>query len=360
VGFKMYRAIGKERIETPLGSTIWFKSAENPDSLYGEDVYGAVLDEHSRCKQKAWLALYSTLTATGGPAKLIGNYTGSSSWSSILKSEKEEDGDPQWYTATIPATMAIEHGILEQEVVDQAEKDFPSADFKALYMCEGSVDKYRIFNELKVGELFTNDHVLMNNVDEKYMVCDLAYLGVDFFVIHIWSGNVLIRILKFERTGGSEIVGHIQRLADEYGIKVENIVVDATGADWLSSSDGQSGYLDGVVMFKGASTADDPETYYNQRAEKFYKLASAVKANKLYCQDDSSKTDMIAQLNAQRRKDHPKGKIQMETKKKISALLKGKSPDDADTLSMRMVFPIDNYKINLLSKGSNEVWNAAI
>src|SRR5690606_30794558 len=30
-------------ITTPLGSVIWFKSGDNPDSLYGEDVHGAVL-----------------------------------------------------------------------------------------------------------------------------------------------------------------------------------------------------------------------------------------------------------------------------------------------------------------------------
>ncbi len=30
------------------GAVIWFKGADKPDSLYGEDVYAAVLDEASR------------------------------------------------------------------------------------------------------------------------------------------------------------------------------------------------------------------------------------------------------------------------------------------------------------------------
>jgi hypothetical protein len=47
-------------------ATLWFKSAEKPDNLYGEDVYGAVGDEITRWRESAWIALYSTLTATRG------------------------------------------------------------------------------------------------------------------------------------------------------------------------------------------------------------------------------------------------------------------------------------------------------
>src|SRR5262245_4919751 len=32
------------------GAVIWFKGADHPDSLYGEDVYAAVIDEATRCK----------------------------------------------------------------------------------------------------------------------------------------------------------------------------------------------------------------------------------------------------------------------------------------------------------------------
>ncbi len=32
------------------GAVLWFKGADKPDSLYGEDVYAAVVDEASRCR----------------------------------------------------------------------------------------------------------------------------------------------------------------------------------------------------------------------------------------------------------------------------------------------------------------------
>ena len=50
-------------ITIPNGATIWFKGGDKPDSLYGEDVYGAVIDEASRCKEEVWSAVRSTITA---------------------------------------------------------------------------------------------------------------------------------------------------------------------------------------------------------------------------------------------------------------------------------------------------------
>lgn len=66
----------KLTIQLPNGGVIHFKSAQDPDNLYGEDVYAAVFDEFTRAKEAAWHALRSTLTATGGPCKFIGNAKG--------------------------------------------------------------------------------------------------------------------------------------------------------------------------------------------------------------------------------------------------------------------------------------------
>ena len=63
---------------TPVGSRIEFKSAEKPDNLYGDDVYAAVFDDASRAREDSWFALRSTLTATQGKCKLIGNVKGNS------------------------------------------------------------------------------------------------------------------------------------------------------------------------------------------------------------------------------------------------------------------------------------------
>ena len=49
---------------------IWFKGGDHPDALYGEDVWAAVIDEATRCKEEAWHAVRTTVTATGGPMRI--------------------------------------------------------------------------------------------------------------------------------------------------------------------------------------------------------------------------------------------------------------------------------------------------
>src|SRR3990167_7532161 len=44
------------------GAVIWFKGADRPDLLYGEDVYACVIDEATRCKEDAWTAVRTTIT----------------------------------------------------------------------------------------------------------------------------------------------------------------------------------------------------------------------------------------------------------------------------------------------------------
>jgi hypothetical protein len=123
------------------GAVIWFKSADKPDSLYGEDVYAAVMDEASRTKEDAWYAVRSTLTATRGPIRLIGNVRGRRNWfyQNARKAERGEDPNHGYHKIT--AVDAIAAYVLEQEEVDDARKVLPEAVFKELYLAEPSDDQ---------------------------------------------------------------------------------------------------------------------------------------------------------------------------------------------------------------------------
>lgn len=80
-------------IELPNGATLWFKSGDKPDSLYGEDVFAAVIDEASRVKEESFYAVRSTLTHTRGPIRIIGNVKGRKNWAYQL-ARKAEAGEP--------------------------------------------------------------------------------------------------------------------------------------------------------------------------------------------------------------------------------------------------------------------------
>lgn len=115
------------------GSVIWFKSADHPDSLYGEDVYGAVIDEASRCKEDAWYAIRSTLTATGGPLRIIGNVKGRKNWAYQM-ARRAQSGEPDMAYFTINAYDAVEAGVLPASEVEDAKRMLPEAVFNELYL----------------------------------------------------------------------------------------------------------------------------------------------------------------------------------------------------------------------------------
>jgi len=114
------------------GATLWFKGADHPDALYGEDVYAAVVDEASRCKEEAWHAIRSTLTATRGPVRIIGNVKGRRNWAYQL-ARKAETGEPGMHYAKITAYDAIQAGILDDDEVADAKRQLPEQVFRELY-----------------------------------------------------------------------------------------------------------------------------------------------------------------------------------------------------------------------------------
>lgn len=121
------------------GAVIWFKGADRPDSLYGEDVYAAVIDEASRCKDEAWHAVRSTLTQTRGPLRIIGNVKGRKNWAYRM-ARKAEAGEPGMHYAKITAQDAVDAGVLDAQEIEDARRDLPDDVFMELYMAEASDD----------------------------------------------------------------------------------------------------------------------------------------------------------------------------------------------------------------------------
>ena len=127
------------RIDLRNGASIWFKGSDNPDTLYGEDVYAAVMDEASRCKEEAWHAVRSTLTATGGPVKIIGNVRGRKNWAYVL-ARKAESGSPDMAYFKLTAYDAVAGGIVAATEIADAKDKLPPDVFRELYLAEPSDD----------------------------------------------------------------------------------------------------------------------------------------------------------------------------------------------------------------------------
>lgn len=175
----------------PNGAVIHFKSAENPDNLYGEDVFGAVVDEASRMREQAFFALRSTLTKTRADVKLIGNCKGKTNWLYKLGA-KARAGEPNYAYFKITAWDAVEAGILEREEVEQAQRDLPENVFKELYLAEPQEDG---------SNPFGYDYI--DSCTVSSLSTDAEYFGIDLAKYKDWTVIIGLngegKIAHFER-----------------------------------------------------------------------------------------------------------------------------------------------------------------
>lgn len=181
----------KLRLTLPNGAIIEFKSADKPDNLYGDDVYAAVFDEFTRAKEAAWVALRTTLTATKGKCKFIGNVRGKKNWGYKLGLKARSD-EPGYEYFKVTAQDAVNAGLLEAIEIEQARRDLPENAFKELYLAEALDDQANPFGI----EFITRQ---IRPLSGGYPVCfgiDLAK-SVDWVVVTGLDSNG--QICVFER-----------------------------------------------------------------------------------------------------------------------------------------------------------------
>jgi hypothetical protein len=121
------------------GATIRFKGSDDPDSLYGEDVWAVVIDEASRCKEEAWAAANSLITSTNGWIRVIGNVKGRRNWAYQLGQRVKAGAIKGIYTR-VTVHDAIREGIITQEALQNARERLPEHVFRELYEAEPSED----------------------------------------------------------------------------------------------------------------------------------------------------------------------------------------------------------------------------
>lgn len=325
---EIYKANASKLILTLInGAEIHFKSADKPDSLYGEDVYAAVFDEFTRAKESAWWALRSTLTATNGKCKFIGNYTGSTNWGHKLgKKAKTEDSEYAYFKIT--AYDAVHAGILDEKEIDQAREDLPLSIFKALYLAEGSLDEDILFDAFVLNGLFDNSN--LNRGSKRYITADVALHGSDAFVICVWYGFVIVDIIKIEKCDASEVEKLLRATAKKHKVPLSNIVYDADGLGSFLR-----GYLKAARPFNNGAKAKKNENYANLKSQCFYKLAKRLADGGMKCEVEIYKEEIMQELEVIRKhKVDKEGKLRVTPKDAIKELI-GRSPDFADSIMMR-------------------------
>lgn len=237
------------------GSVLRFKTAEKPDNLYGEDVYAAVIDEASRCREESWHAIRSTLTATRGKLRIIGNVKGKKNWAFRLARRVQAGEMEGWKYAKITARDAVREGIIKAEEVEQARRELPEAVFKELYEAEASEDGSNPFGMAHIAgcvQLLSVGQAEVFGIDLAKSVDWTVVLGLDaqrricFF--DRWQKE------SWERTTAKikEIVGHKPALADSTGVGdpiVETLAREFPNIEGFKfSSNSKQQIMEGLAM----------------------------------------------------------------------------------------------------------------
>lgn len=137
-------------IKIANGAVIRFLSGEIPDNLYGEDVYAAVMDEASRMRFEAFVAVRSTLTATQGHVRIIGNVKGRRNWF-YRGCRAAERGLPGHHWARINSYDAADAGVVRRSEIDDAQRVLPESEFRQLYLALPAEEGDAFFATDRIG-----------------------------------------------------------------------------------------------------------------------------------------------------------------------------------------------------------------
>jgi phage FluMu gp28-like protein len=201
------------------GATWTFKSGEKPDNLFGEDVYSVVIDEASRCRDAVWQAIRSTLTATRGSTRVIGNVKGRKNWFFRL-SRRAQSGVEGYAYHKLTAYDAAEGGAIAYAEIEEAKADLPDHVFRELYLADPSEDGSNPFGIKPIERAnkgLTHKPVVVWGIDLAKSVDWTVLCGLDA------EGNVA-ELQRFQRDWQSTIafikatVGGTPALVDSTGL----------------------------------------------------------------------------------------------------------------------------------------------
>lgn len=176
------------------------------------------------------------------------------------------------------------------------------------------------------------------NVGEGYITADIARLGKDRTVLCVWKGLSCIDIVVLRQKRQDEVKAEIQRLMNQYGVRLSNVLADADGVG--------GGLVDSLRCreFMNGSKAVRGTQYMNLKADCYFRLGELIDKNEITL-PIKWQEDITKELELIRRVDPDKeGKLRVTSKDTISQRTGGISPDIADAIMMRAYFELNrNY-----------------
>lgn len=278
-------------------AVIWHRSGDRPDLLYGHDNRAAVLDEASRVNEECWIAVRSTLSATGGPARLIGNVSRRRDWYWSPCRKIESGAEPDWTYHRLTHHDATEAGIIDPGDIEEARRRLPEKVFRALYEAVLDEDSIGLFTTSKLQVVRTAeadptavkvrawDMAASATTRSDYTVGALMRRGLD--------DEVIVADVVRGRWEPDEVLDVIVQTAIADGPTTEVILEEEKGSSGRLLAEAVRRRLEGAGagMVHSAKISGDKTT-------RAYGLAGCVGAGNLVMVEASWNDDVIREMDA--------------------------------------------------------------
>jgi hypothetical protein len=222
-------------------------------------------------------------------------------------------------------------------------------------------DKLSLFDYAFVENLFSNDYPA--NVNNRFITCDAARFGNDYTTIFIWYGWRVVKLVVLTKCDANEAVAAIEAERNKFQIIKGNVIIDQDGVgSGIVKLGNYKGFSGGAVPVETREIKEGKENYFNRKTQCYYRFAEKVNANEVsiilnnenvvidgvYGVKIKSKGKVVDvrtmikdDLRAIKKKDmDSERKLQINSKEEQKIILKGRSPDFGDGLSLRVMFDL--------------------
>jgi len=189
-----------------------------------------------------------------------------------------------------------------------------------------------LFKSTDVALMYDSSIILDQDTTMR-ISADIAFTS-DKCILIVWSGLTVKKIVSIPQ--GSTVIDTIKRLAEEYGVKPNNVCWDADGVGKYI----KQYFPSGTEIHNGAKTIAN-HGYSNLKTELYFKLSELVAAGKVKIEDHSFSKDIDEELAVikHKPKENMTNKIELISKGQMKREL-GHSPDISDALAYGMVFQL--------------------
>lgn len=307
------------------GAEIRLFGADNPDSMRGTKLAGAVIDEVAQMPKELWLEIvYPALMDSRGWALFIGTPKGINLFSELFDRGSQPAFSKEW--AALKFTC-YETDALAPEDIEGYKQSVPEEVFKREMLCDFSAS-----GSDNVISLFEAQQASHKNIDPAFvgsanlvMGVDVARFGNDRSVITLRKGLLAEDPTVIKGLDLVQLAGVIKRIYMERRPKA--VFIDGTGVgggvvDMLNSW----GIYSNDINF--GSKSQDPQ-YMNRRTEMWFRMADWLRKGGILPPNES----LVADLALPTYVVNERNQKQLESKKSIKDRA-GRSPDLADSLCL--------------------------